>query len=135
MSGNSESAESVYDFGARGLMVDFVLGVIVVGRRSRGRDDCPSALTTAKLDAALVQCRRGRRQKPLGDRGMNEQALGRVAHSRSLAFRIHEDASCHFEIGRLVHVNMAIAAVMLEHRHCRFTGDPLDEPFATARNY
>ena len=65
---------------------------------------------------------------------MDQQAFGRVAHARPLTLGVDDDPLRHRQIGGSVHVNVAVALVVLEHRHFRFGGDPADQSLAAARN-
>ena len=62
---------------------------------------------------------------------VHEQRLGGVAHAHPLTLRVDGDGLCHRQIGRPIHVHVAVACEVLEHRHPRLGTDPPDERFAT----
>ena len=61
---------------------------------------------------------------------MHEQLLERVAHARALHLGVHDDLHRHAEVRARVHVEVADALVVLDHRHPGALGHPADERLA-----
>ena len=72
------------------------------------------------------------RQEVRGDGVVHQQGLGGVAGAVALGLGIQ----CHREglvrVGLVVHVDMADAVQVLDHRHPGILADALDQAFATA---
>ena len=112
-----------------------VLGaVVVLGRGRRGGHALARFGAPAQFDALRCERLGHARQERVGDRGVDEQALGRVARARPLALRVHHDPLGHFQVGRGIDVHMTHAVVVLQHRHFRFRRDPLNQRLAAARD-
>ena len=64
---------------------------------------------------------------------MDEQALRGIADSRTLHLGVVEDRKRHREIRLVVHIDVADALVVLQHRDERGLAHCADQPFAAAR--
>src|SRR5262249_59066901 len=73
--------------------------------------------TAAELHSALPQGRTGARQERVRHVAVDQQTFGRVAHSGPLTLGVEQDALGHLQVGAPVHVDVAIAHVVLQHRH------------------
>ena len=65
---------------------------------------------------------------------MHQQGLQRVADARPRGLAVDEQADGGIDVGGAVHVEMADALVVLDHRHPRMLGDEADQAFAAARD-
>ena len=108
--------------------------VVFRGRRDVG-DDPAGYFAAAQFYAALAEDAGDSRQKFAGDLIVDQEALRRVAHARPLTLGVDDDALGHRQVGGGVHVDVAVALVVLEHRHGRLGGDAADQPLAAARDY
>ena len=109
-------------------------GVVVVGRRAHVGHQGAAALVAAQLDAAFAQCLRGAWQERFGDVAMHQQRLQRVAHAGARGLAVDQQVQRQVEVGGAVHVQVADALVVLDHRHARVFGDEADQAFAAARD-
>ena len=111
-----------------------LLAPVGVARRRDGRIDRPHALVAAQLDALGAQRGERAREERRGDIGVHEQRLGRVARARPLDLRVDDDPLRRGEIGRRVHVDVAVARRRVDHRHRRDRGDRLLQALSPARD-
>ena len=65
---------------------------------------------------------------------MDDQRLGRVADTRTTRLRVHHDVERAVEISRLIHVDLAVAVTVDDHRDRRVLPNALDQRVAAARN-
>ena len=84
----------------------------------------------ARLDQHLDQRRKMRRRRS----AIDQQRLGRAAHAGAPHLGVEHDGLGHVEIGRLMHIDVADAFEMREHRHARFFLHARDEILAAARH-
>ena len=109
-------------------------GVVVVGRRVHVGYQGAAAFVAAQFDAALTQCLRGAWQERIGHVAMHQQRLQRVAHAGARGLAVDQQVQRQVEVGGAVHVQVADALVVLDHRHARVFGDEADQAFAAARD-
>ena len=68
------------------------------------------------------------------DRAVDQQRLGRAADAGAPHLGVEHDRLRHVELGRLVHVDVANAFEMREHRHARLRLHARDQALAAARH-
>ena len=98
------------------------------------RVDGAGRRVAAHLAAGVEQRLTSGAQQPPGIRLIDKQGLGRAANARPPHLRIEHDCARHIEIGGLVHIDVADAFEMREHRHARLLLHALDEALAAARH-
>ena len=99
----------------------------VAGPRAR-------ALVADQLDPCLAQGGEDAGQEARGDRGVDQQGLGRVADPGPLDLGVDGDPPRHLEVGVGVDVDVAVARRRVHHRHRRDRLDRLLQPLAAARD-
>ena len=65
---------------------------------------------------------------------VDQQSLGRAAHAGAPHLGVEHDLLGHLQRGRLVHIDVADAFQVREHRHARFRLHARDQALAAARN-
>ena len=73
-------------------------------------------------------------EETLGDVGVHEQSLRRVAHAHALRLRVHDDGLSGREVSGGVHVHVAVTRARLDDRNPRLFDDGIDEPRSPSRN-
>ena len=86
-------------------------------------------------DARVLQRLGQPGQGGIGDRGVDQQRLGGVAHAGPARLGVEQDAFGHIEIGRLMHVDMAIADTGLDGGHHRVAHHRVDQACSAARDH
>ena len=94
-----------------------------------------SPLVAHELDPGVAQVREHAGQEPLGDAGIDQQRLGRVADARALDLGVVGDRAGHLKIGVLVNVDVAVARRGVHHRHGRHRLQRLLQTLAAPRDH
>src|SRR5438105_2367607 len=99
----------VVDDGDTHLQIEELTGEIVVAGRAHDlfTNDRPGSVVAHQLHA--VEGGQRRRQELVGDRLVHDKGLCRVAHAGSLGLGVDDNAQGHVEVGRRVHVYVAVA--------------------------
>ena len=63
---------------------------------------------------------------------MYKQALDSVANRGTLGFGIIRNVRSHFDIGRRIHINMAVSCACFDYGNGRSINDSLNKPCAAA---
>ena len=108
--------------------------IVVLARRRCVGQQRPGRRIAADLDPARAQRRAGRGQEPRRDVGVHQQRLQRIAHARPRGLAVEQQPQRQLLVGGAVHVQVAHALVVLDHRHARVLGDEPDQALATARD-
>ena len=114
------------------LEVEELLGKVLSGRRPHPRrpDDAASPLVADELHALHGVDEPG--QEDLRHRLVDDKGLGGVAHARPLRLGVDDDVDRHVEVGRGVHVDMAVAVTVDDKGHGGVGQDGFDERTTTA---
>ena len=110
-------------------------GEVLFGRRCRIRYPCPARLVHAQVHAARAQRGRGLRQEARRDVAMDQQGLQCVAGRRPGHLAVHQQRQRQVLVGAGIHVLVADALVVLDHRHARVLGHEADQPLAAPRDH
>ncbi len=109
-------------------------GVVGLVRRRHAGDQRPGGGIAAQLDPACAQRVGSQRQEARRDVGMHQQGLQRIAGRRTRHLAVQQQAQRQLQVGAVVHVQVAHALVVLDHRYPRMLGDEADQALATARD-
>src|SRR5450759_2143077 len=86
------------------------------------------------LPVVLREAAQDHRQEGLGNMGVDQQRLRRVAHPDPMRLGVHGDGEGHVQLRRGVDIHMAVADPGLDHRHARLADDGLDQVGPTPRH-
>ena len=75
------------------------------------------------------------RHRLVGDRGVDQQRLGGIAHAWATGLGVQQDPFGHLEVGGVVHVDVAIADAGLDGRHMRVADHRVDQACSPARDH
>jgi len=101
------------------------------GGRHPRRDRHGGPFIDPQFDAAfLLQGLRHQRQEVGRDVAVDKQRLAGVADPHPLALGVDQDLDGHLHVGGVIDVDVAIAVVVLDHRHRRLGHDATDQRFA-----
>lgn len=78
-------------------------------------------------DTGVLQGGQQSRQRRFGDRCVDQQRLGGVADAGPPRLGVQQDTLGHVQVGRLVHVDMAVPDAGLDGGHLGIAYDRLDQ--------
>ena len=107
---------------------------IAVGNRADVRGALPALIVADELDPMFVQHVGNARDERVGDRGVDDERLGGVAHARALGLGVHDDLGRFIEISLRVDVHVTVAVAVDDHGDGRVLADALDERRPAARD-
>ena len=109
-------------------------GIVVLAGRLRIGHQGTGRRVATDLHAANTQRLRGPRQEIRRHLRMHQQGLQRIAHARARGLAVQQQAQGQVQVGGAVHVQVAYALVVLDHRHPRVFGHEADQAFAATRD-
>ena len=118
----------------RKLQLEEFAPEVVVLRRTDVRRAPASLRIADELDALLVQHVGDARHEDVGNVRVHDQRVGRVADAGPLRLGVHHDGQRVVEIGRRVHVYVAVAVTVDDHRDLGVLTHVLDERRTAAGN-
>ena len=97
-------------------------------------DDGPGGLVRVDRHARRRQTGNGSDEETLGNVGVHEQRLRRVAHAHALRLRVHDDGLSGLQVSGGIHVHVAVTRARLDDRNPRLFDNGIDEPRSPSRN-
>ncbi len=107
---------------------------VVLGRRPDARVRLPDDLVAAHLATGSEERLDHRRDVSRGRGRVEQHGLGSTTDTGAAELGVEHDLARHVHVGRSVHVDVAIALQVTDHRHARLLLDACDEVLASARH-
>ena len=112
-----------------------IFGVpVLFGRRAHPLVDLLHGVIAAHLAAGRQQILDQRRQVRRDAGPVHQQRLGGAADAGAPQLGVEHDGARHGQVGVPVHVDMAVAFEVADHRHARFLLDARHQALAAARH-